>query len=246
MRLALLADIHGNLPALNAVLEDAKLAGVTDYLCLGDVANLGPNPSEVLDLIKQLNCPVIMGNTDYALISPLKISQAKDEASQFSHDLATWCAAQLSDVQKRYVAQFQTSHTMTIATKIILAYHGSPLSYNDYITAQTTDETLEQLLTPVADLYIGGHTHEQFIRRFANARVMNPGSVGIAFYKPRNSDTFINFPVAEYAILEAQNSVLNLTFKRVPYSFQKLKDLVQASSMPHQGYWLESFETSAV
>jgi len=69
MRIALLSDIHGNIHALNAVLDELSTEKIDQYVCLGDVVEHGPNPRESLARILELNCPVVMGNTDERMIS---------------------------------------------------------------------------------------------------------------------------------------------------------------------------------
>lgn len=70
MRIAIISDIHGNLTALQAVLADIKLQKVDDIICLGDIVTLGPQPKEVLNALKELNCVIIKGNHDAAVVDP--------------------------------------------------------------------------------------------------------------------------------------------------------------------------------
>jgi predicted phosphodiesterase len=115
---------------------------------------------------------------------------------------------------------------------MIMAYHGSPKSFYDSITATTPDETLETYFSGLhADVCMGGHTHEQFLRRFGTSRVINPGSVGLPFnLKAHVTPTLAR---VEYAILEVLSTEPNLTFRRIPYDFTRLKRAAQNSGMPH-------------
>ena len=245
MSLAIFADTHGNLSALNAALKDTEQFGVTDFLCLGDVANFGPNPKETLRRVRDLNCPVVMGNTDAYLLEPRTLGNIKqpDENTEFFLEVEAWSAAQLDEDDLRFVRTFAPTHSLTFEGVTLLGYHGSPLSYDDQIEGTTPDDTLDTYFQDVeAAVYAGGHTHTQFVRRYYSSRLMNPGSVGISYVKRRGSGDFVNHAVAEYALLEVLDGEPNITLRRVPYDLQDVFDAVQKSAMPFKERWLEGFE----
>jgi len=93
MRIALLADIHGNLVALETVLHEIAQESVDQIVCLGDVGALGPQPHEVITCLRQSHCPVILGNTDAWLLSP---PGAKTSDSETIRTITSWCAEQLT------------------------------------------------------------------------------------------------------------------------------------------------------
>jgi predicted phosphodiesterase len=241
-KLAIFSDIHGNLPALEAVLEDIRSQGVTRLLCLGDVANFGPQPKETLELVRSLECPVIVGNTDATLLEPRTLAGIKEpnENTEYFLEVENWCAEQLDETNRDFIRTFQATLTLELDSLSLLAYHGSPKSYYDPITATTSEEILNGYFeTANANLYAGGHTHEQFVRRYFQSRVLNPGSVGLPFM-PKRDGTEVRPLFAEYAVLELTSEV-NLTFKRVPYSSAKLSNAVRSSTMPHGESWLADF-----
>ena len=177
-KLAIFSDIHGNLPAFKVFLKDARDQGVTDYICLGDAANYGPQPAEALHALRKLNCPVVMGNSDSDLLNIDTLEQ--DNAATL--DIKRWCAQQLYAEEKRFIRTFQAFFRLSFEELKLVAYHGSPRSYNDIIVGTTDDETLDGYFEGhEVDIYLGGHTHSQFIRRYYNRRVLNPGSVGLTF-----------------------------------------------------------------
>jgi predicted phosphodiesterase len=240
--LALISDMHGNLPAFEAVLEDIQNQGINNFLCLGDAANFGPQPKETLERLRTLACPVVMGNTDDSLLKPRTLADIKEpnEDTQYSLEVENWCAEQLNDDDRDFVRTFQSTVNLELDKLNLLAYHGSPKSYHDQIIAVTPEETLNGYFENTnANLYAGGHTHEQFVRRYFQARVMNPGSVGLPYIFKKDG-TAINPLFAEYAVLETTREV-NITFKRVPYEFEKLAKAVRASKMPYAEKWLEDF-----
>jgi putative phosphoesterase len=238
-KLAIISDIHGNLAAFEATLKDIAKHGIQDIVCLGDVANFGPQPKETLLRIQELNCPIVMGNADRELLEPPQTETLTEETNWFA-DVTNWCADQLDELDKRFIRTFKSTLTITIDGLNLLAYHGSPKSYNDLITAITSDETLHAFFegTP-ADIYAGGHTHEQFIRPYGAARIMNPGSVGLSFILKGQKG--VNLCVAEYAILEVMEDQPNVTFRRIRYDSKALEKAAHKSGMPHANHWLGWF-----
>lgn len=234
--------MHGNLTALEAVLGDIQKQGINNLLCLGDVANFGPQPKETLERLRAIACPVVMGNTDDSLLKPRTLADIKEpnENTPFFLEVENWCAEQLDEDDRKFVRTFQPTIALELDKLNLLAYHGSPKSYSDQIVATTPEETLNGYFeTTKATLYAGGHTHEQFVRRYFQARVMNPGSVGLPYIFKKDG-TAINPLFAEYAVLETSPEV-NITFKRVPYEFEKLAKAVRTSKMPYAEKWLEDF-----
>lgn len=94
MRIALISDIHGNLLALEAVLADARAVGVDRFACLGDVATLGPKPREVLQVLRALGCPCILGNHDAFLLEPELVTRYTQ--APVIVEAVDWCRAQLT------------------------------------------------------------------------------------------------------------------------------------------------------
>src|SRR5437868_14817611 len=102
MRIALIADIHGNLPALEAVLEELNGEEVDELVCVGDVA-LGPQPFETVERLRALECPVVMGNWDASFFEPTSLD---GDLGRILTDLREWSSGQLTEEQRRYVLDF--------------------------------------------------------------------------------------------------------------------------------------------
>lgn len=244
MKLAVIADIHGNLPALEAVLEDAHSAGADTFVCLGDVANFGPEPRGTLRRVQALGCPVVMGNTDDALLqsaAPSDGASLEGEAVVFG-DLERWCAEQLTNDDRAFVRTFEPTVRLELGGLALLCVHGSPRSYHDPITATTPDDVLSDYLTDRAPLLFGGHTHQPFLRRFEEVTFVNPGSVGTPFER-RADGSARSLPWAEYALVEVRGEP-SITFRRVPYDIPALIAWVRSGSMPHAEWWLAGWLTS--
>ena len=242
--IALLADVHGNLPALEAVLGDMTRFDVTDVVSLGDMANFGPSPREALRRMRSLETAVtIMGNTDAYLLrarTPADVAAPNEDTPRFMA-VESWCAARLSDDDRAFVDSFQPSVRFVIDEVEVLAYHGSPRGFDDQVRSSTSDLILDEWFEDHdAAVLVGAHTHEQFVRRYHDAILMNPGSVGMPFRSPRGGQ--VESPsLAEYALLSVVNDQPNLTLRRVPYQLADLRSLGESSGMPHWGWWFENW-----
>lgn len=233
MKLAVFGDVHGNLTALEATLEDAEEQGANRFVCLGDVASFGPQPRETLRRVQALGCPVVVGNADAAMLE-LPLPDASRPA--LFTDVERWCAERLTDADRDFIRTFQKTVRLELDSLPILCFHGSPRSYDDVITATTPDETLAEFFGERAPLMFGGHTHVQLLRRFQDTVFVNPGSVGLPF--ERLPDGRVQNPArAEYVLVETLQGQPNITFRCVSYDVQVLLEAVQTSGMPHADVW---------
>jgi len=235
MRIGLIADIHGNLVALETVLAELVEESLDDLVCLGDVAALGPQPGAVLARLRALGCPVVMGNTDAWLLAPPAISGADDV------DLAmtAWCGAQLTDVDRAQVRAFPAVIERPLgAGRTLLCFHGSPRSYDDVIVPTTPDDALDAMLGDTrAAILAGGHTHLQMLRRHGDAHLVNPGSVGLPGVGPAaQRNRHVRW--AEYAVVEADGDRLDISLRRTPLDLDRMVELAHASGMPAIEWWV--------
>ena len=244
-KIAILADIHGNLPALEAVLAEIASEGIERIACLGDVATLGPQPHEVIARLRGVGCPVVMGNTDASLLALQRDKSAPGaDWGNEDFDFDQWCAARLTDDDLAYLKTFEPTISMSLGDGVtLLCYHGSPRSYDERITAETTDDALYEMLaeTP-AQLYAGGHTHQQLLRRYRDTLVLNPGTVGFAKDAIAPSAQVRNPSWAEYAIIARDGGQLDVSLRRVAFDLDALFAAQDASGIPRiywrKGDWL--------
>jgi len=208
VRLALISDIHGNLPALEAVLSEIEQEGVDEILCLGDVA-VGPQPAETLDRVREVGCPVVLGNWDAYFIRGFPAHES--EIGRQLVEMGEWWAGHLSDQDRAFIETF----TDELKRPGLVAFHGSPRSYEDFIYAATPDAELSQMLDGTrAPMLAGGHTHFAMLRSFDGALVVNPGSVGLPFAK--QEAVMRISPWAEYAIVAIPAVAITVLAHRVP------------------------------
>lgn len=238
-KIALLADIHGNSIALEAVLSLLKRDGINQAICLGDVAIFGPQPRETLACVRDLACPVVMGNTDAWALDP-KPHPIRNQETELFNAVELWSAAQLTDDDLAFIRTFEPVVETTLANGTTLCcYHGSPYSFNDGIVATTPDDEIAALLAGYrATIMAGGHTHAQMVRRFSDMLLINPGSVGRAYEIAPDDGKARELPWAEYAILTADGTDLAVELRRTPYDHSALADLAFASGMPHVDWWM--------
>jgi putative phosphoesterase len=172
-RVAALYDVHGNLPALEAVLAEAGDA----LLVFGGDMAAGPLPAETLDRIMELDALAIRGNADRELLGdPLPSGGLIDD----------WVGAQLDDRHREFIAALPEQVELEVeGVGRVLFCHGSPRSDEEMILKTTPDDWLREMLAGVeADVVVCGHTHMQFARRIDGWRVVNAGSVGLAYGAP--------------------------------------------------------------
>jgi predicted phosphodiesterase len=246
MRIALISDIHGNLVSLEAVLEDIDRAGVDQIICLGDVAALGPQPSEVVTRLRTSNCPCVMGNHDWDVLNS-HLVHTDSAVSPWEVELTDWCVGQLSEADFEYLRSFQQWIEIPLGAEAsLLCFHGSPKSNTDKVMAITPVPELDEMLAGhAATVMAGGHTHVQMLRRHRDVAIVNPGSVGFPLEEMPFEGLPRYLPWAEYAILDWVDGVLGIELRRVPMDLDEVRQAALTSSMPRASAWLDLWNTPA-
>ncbi len=240
MKIALIADIHGNAVALEAVLADIAKERVDQIICLGDVA-IGPQPKEVLQRVHELRCPVVMGNGDAALLDPTLFNPTNELMQKFK-DIQSWCRESLSKPELDFHKTFQPTISIELNERL-LCYHGSPRSYDDIIRSTTPDAELDPMFENFdAKIYAGGHTHTAMLRRFKSALLINAGSVGLPFHIESKRGKIVNPPWGEYALLSAPRGSFHVEFRRVMFDAHKFIQAVLQSGMPHAEFYVADWQ----
>ena len=234
MRYGILSDIHGNLEALDAVLEALADERIDRYLCLGDIVGYGASPNACLDRVTGLTTVVIAGNHDHAAIGKLDIATF----NHFAAEAALWTRRQLTPDERRYLAELP--YTRQIDD--LYAVHASPANPEDwtYLTSLwLADEAFDGMPGDIA-LCVLGHTHTPVIfeRRTAQDRsrqipaatlglesecryIVNVGSVG----QPRDGD-----PRAAYCVYDTGERRIEI--KRVSYDVETAQRKIRAAGLP--------------
>ena len=214
MRIALLADLHGNLSALDAALHDIAANGGADVtLALGDLAMLGPQPAEVIDRLRETGCAVIQGNTDtwYSQTLP-EDAVGRDERLAGIVRYAHWAKPLLGEERVAFLLGLPFSWSVDLGGgERLLAVHGSPRRIDEPIMPETAPESLDEILAGVsASVLAFGHTHRALVRRHRELTLVNPGTLGNPI--PPDLDAR-----AAYGLVSWEDGRLEVVLRRLPY-----------------------------
>ena len=186
MRVAAIYDIHGNLPALEAVLEEVRQAEVDQVVVGGDVFP-GPMPRETLACLREIEIPVrfIQGNGDRAVLESMAGSDL-DILPEQAREAIRWVARQLGPDDERLLASWPKTLRVEIpGLGEVLFCHATPRNDTEMFTRLTPEDRLLPVFAGVdMDMVVCGHTHMQFDRMVGRVRVVNAGSVGMPFGEP--------------------------------------------------------------
>ena len=213
-QLALISDVHGNAVALRAVLEDIEARGISRVICLGDVATLGPSPSESIELVAERCELCVAGNHDRYIVD--RATYDDHVALPLLSTAVDWAREQISEDALTYLRDLPPIIELELGGRRLCLFHGSPRSNTENLWATTPPEQLEAALEGhVADVYAGGHTHVPLVRRRRNDFVINVGSVGMPFEGPVKGGPPTILAYAEYATLELDDDRLAVHLHRV-------------------------------
>lgn len=187
MKVAAIYDIHGNLPALEAVLAEIEQATPDLIVVGGDVAS-GPMPRATLDRLMGLGerARFVRGNADRELVACFDGKPLSAKLPEEVQAITAWAARQLERRHRDFLASFVERAVLSIdGVGDVLFCHGSPRSDEEILTAATPDRRLQAALAEVEQtVVVCGHTHMQFDRQFGKIRIVNAGSVGMPYGAP--------------------------------------------------------------
>jgi putative phosphoesterase len=188
MRVAAIYDIHGNLPALEAVLQEIRQEKEkVDHIVVGGDVLPGPRPRESLECLRNLDAPAhfIYGNGEVAVLQQMAGTEPSAVPQAF-RPIIRWTAQQLHPEHQQWLSTWPKTVTLEIAgLGSVLFCHATPQNENDIFTRLTPDDRLLPLFENLhAAVVVCGHTHMQFDRKIGRTRVVNAGSVGMPFGEP--------------------------------------------------------------
>jgi putative phosphoesterase len=228
MLVAFISDIHGNLPALEAALTDARFRGAERIYCAGDLTGYGPFPGEVCRILAEEQITTIIGNYDAKVIAALhRSADLKQRMKPGKWKILDWTCGQIDGDAQRFLASLPPLHRETLAGRFkLLMVHGSPMSAEDAIYPSITPYGLKKKLAGTRlDILVCGHTHIPFVRRVAGALVVNCGSAG----QPVDGD-----PRPAYALVKIQQGKPpSARIIRFDYPKAELLQAIERSSLPH-------------
>lgn len=182
MRLAVLSDVHANLPAMEACLERARRWGADEVLLLGDLVNLGPHPEEVVALARQRGLESVLGDHDALVARGERPPQGywDDERRAHVEREVEWTLSRLSKPSLKWLAALPPSRRLVADGLLVHLAHGSPRSPWEGLGPGVPDEALRSVLDAArCDVLVVGHTHAPEVRDLGRGRwFLNAGSVG--------------------------------------------------------------------
>lgn len=192
-RIALLSDVHGNLPALDAVLADIDAAGIAERYCLGDLVGYGPDPSGVVARVRALGIPTVRGNYDDGVgrrLGGCGCHYASERARADGVASYAFTDAALDETDHEWLAALPDTLRLDVDGLRVLLAHGSPRKINEYLLPDRPESQLVRLAEEAgADVVCVGHVHVAYHRVIAGpdgrtVHYVNAGSAG----KPKDSD----------------------------------------------------------
>jgi len=226
MIVALLTDVHGNLPALQAVLADAQAQRATAVWNLGDFLGYGPFPEQVVRSLRAVGAVSILGNYDAKVLAfPEKAARWRKKKAPKKYLAFRWAYEQLSPDSRDYLASLPPQRRLQADGVRVLLVHGSPDAIDEALSPQTPDERLAELAQAAdARLIACGHSHQPFVRSLRDVMFVNPGSVG----RPEGGDWR-----ACYALVELGGGRLAAELRRVEYDVQAVVAAVRKAGLPN-------------
>ena len=222
MRVAAIYDIHANLPALEAVLEDIRQARVNRIVVGGDIVP-GPMPRETITCLREVGIPVqfVLGNGDREVLARMRGTETewyRSAAEQWRAPVR-WNAEQLRAEDEELLASWPVTARLHIqGLGEVVFCHGTPRSDTEIFTRLTSEERLLPIFDGVkVSTVVCGHTHMQFDRMIGRIRVVNAGSVGMPFGEPG----------AYWLLLGPE-----VELRRTNYDLVKAAELIRATKYP--------------
>jgi putative phosphoesterase len=224
-RVAVITDVHANLPALRAALTRIDELGIERIYCGGDLVGYGPHPDEVCALIAERAIPTIYGNYDYAIARDLDdcgcayVTPRDRELGQRSVE---WTLANTDRASKEFMRGLPFDLRFEVGPMNVHLVHGSPRKVNEYLFEDKPASLYERLAAAEsADTLVFGHTHKPWVREHGGVLFVNCGSVG----KPKDGD-----PRGAFAVLDGEAA----TIERFAYDAEAVAAEVRAAGLPDE------------
>ncbi len=227
MRIAIFSDVHSNLPALEAVLDDIARADVDARYVLGDLVGYAPWPNEVVECLAAEGIPSVMGNYDDGTGFDRDECGCAytDPTEKALGDVSFgWTKAHATEATKAKLRALSPEIRFEADGRRFLLVHGSPRKMNEYLYEDKPDATFLRIGEVAnADVIVCGHTHRPYDKTVGAYRFVNVGSAG----KPKDGDAR---PC--WALLETSPAGVAVEFRRVAYDVERAATGVEAAGLP--------------
>jgi putative phosphoesterase len=224
---ALIGDVHANLPALRAVLKHAREQGAEKIWNVGDFVGYGAFPNQVVKRLRKEDARSILGNYD---LKVLDIKRKKKKWLKKRDPLKIlafrWAFDNLSKKNRKYLRSLPEERRFEWEGRRVLLTHASPASNEEALDATTPEERLRELAQMAkVDLIVCGHSHRPFVRQIDDVWFINTGSVG----RPDDGD-----PRATYAVLKNASGEIEVEHFRVTYNVEKGVAAIRGKHLPEE------------
>jgi predicted phosphodiesterase len=216
MRVAFIADIHGNAVALDAVLADIEKRKVDRIAVLGDIAYRGPEPKRALEQVRSLPADVIKGNADEWTVRGVRPGEAPEAMRTMMNREREWTAARLEEEDLQYLRGLPTDLELALSESVrVHAFHATPENLFDIVLPEADAATMQTRMMNRKGirLFVCAHIHLPYVRYIGGRCIVNTGSVGLPFD---------GLPQASYALVEAEEDRFRVTIERVPYDVEQV------------------------
>jgi putative phosphoesterase len=228
-RVAVITDIHANLPALEAVLESIESTDVNAVYCGGDLVGYGPHPNAVCRLIEARGIPTIYGNYDHAIGRDLEdcgCAYRDQHDRELGEQSIAWTLEHTDQRSKEFMRGLPFDLRFDLGERRVRLVHGSPRKVNEYLFENKPARTFERIAARAdCDVLVFGHTHQPWIRGYGDVLFVNCGSVG----KPKDGDSR-----ASYALLRLDDGEVFADIHRVEYDAEAVAREVAAAGLPSE------------
>ena len=245
MKIAVISDVHGNLPALEATLRDIAGRQVNQIICLGDIIGKGPSSKEAVDMCRA-NCDLIIrGNWEADLYNKYRALSGDAEEAQVSDHLA-WYINDTGAERMEFLGNLPHSAELYLSGKLVRLFHAHPINFNRYHADSPIEQRLELFGSTAAsaekeqsDVAVYADIHRAYVQTLSNGILINAGSVG----NP------LDIPQASYVILEGAEtrdslSSFNVQLIKVPYDIARAVALAEARCVPYLKAYIIELTTS--
>jgi len=226
-RVAVITDIHANLPALEAVMAAIEWTDVDAVYCGGDLVGYGPHPNAVRWQIEQRGIPTIYGNYDYAIARDLEdcgCAYRDQQDRELGQRSVAWTLDHTDQQSKDFMRGLPFDIRFELGGRRVRLVHGSPRKVNEYLFADKPARTFERIAAGAdCDVLVFGHTHQPWVAEYGGVLFVNCGSVG----KPKDGD-----PRASFALFELAKGEVSVTIERVEYDAESVARAVAESGLP--------------
>ena len=232
IQIAVFSDVHGNLPALNTVLKDIEERGIQQKFCLGDLVDFAPWGNEVIEKIKDLNIPCLMGNHDERIafdIPVIPLSKHSQEETEARYIAIDHSKKTITQENKKFLSQLPFHLKLNYKTGKkhwnIQLVHSSLESNDTYLYEAENDEVFSGMLEDSqSDIIIMGHTHLSFKKHLDNGKwAVNCGSVGRSKEENR---------LASYLVLTLDENKITPEMVQLAYPLEETAHQIEESEIP--------------